>query len=307
MSQLTKFLKEIEVESKITEIFSQKLDILDFIRNKFTFTEYQQCIASLTFTVEKIIKQKDEDTKIQLYKDLENPLNYTFEEKTFHITVSDIFDIPNNNISYKILKKINNYNEITPIINKVNLLEETNTPFYYIYQDPDNLYTNFKEIIIVSRSKYNKINTNIAEIIVNFDYLDKYLDLLYVGFKCLIFDDSICLDFYKFEDNIFIVFNININSTELFDTIKNPDLENFFSNKNYSDRSKMIKSYTKNDFKKLCIDGVNISKSFWNYTSEPIMINLALSYDEPLRYFRYNSKIYSLQINRCINKLFMNQ
>lgn len=296
MAELQKFMDLVEVESRITEVFSQKLDILDFIKNKFTSTEYQQCIASLTSTVEKIIKQKDQETKQKLYQDLKNPVNYTFERQKINVCINSSKDYP---IYDTILKHYPNSER---------MLEECanlKSPGYYgsayrIHQDQDQ-YSNLKEIIIIFERPTYCLTTSdpIKKIMINVDYLDKYLNLLYITFKYLNPDDTIIIDFYKIEDNIFLIFNVSFKRYYFFIDMKSENDEQFFINKYNKGRE----LYTKNNFKKLCIDGINMFKVFCNSTDKPMIMTLNIVYDNvPLKYIKYNGKIYSLDIDKIFEK-----
>lgn len=305
MSELEKFIKELEVETSVTEIFSQKLDILDFIKKNFSINEYQQCLASIAGTLENIIKSKDKETKLKIYQNLKNPINYTYNEEIYNIT---LHSKNNNDIIEKIYREYPKEDDMMRVIDNFNT-EEMKSTYYLEFVSPYQSES-IKEILFFGVSKIKNTSNDmmieeISKIIIDIDHLDQYLNLLYIGYKYLISDNSILIDYYKFGDSTFLVFDVCIEKSKLLELAKSNNLEEDLEKKPYDGPAKKIKSYSRTDLRKICLDGAGIFKLFYEQSKEPITINLGFEFDDPLKYFKYNGKLYSLQVNSVLKRLFL--
>jgi hypothetical protein len=294
MSGYKNFSEELEIEFKpvikesITNIFSQKLDILRLIKNNFTQNEYQKCMNALINEFENILSQKLENEIKEALQKISNINNYFYdqEEYIFQINITEL----------KIEGKFKFINDFLSNLNNVkNFIENYDKTGPHKISSLELNCSNIHEIFFI----YSLISSNkITEIHVKIDVLDKYLIYLFRAFKKFNSDNCIFISFYSCNGNIYAILDVYISEKELFSEEENKSEYEKYKN------NKLIRNYQINNLKKLILDGYGLYKVFSSKTLKSLYFCLSIDHDNNSKYINYNNIIWKLHYSKKYKELF---
>lgn len=265
-SELQKLETEFEAKSEITKVFTSKLNILDFIANKLSKSEYQRVVNVIVSELENIVKTKTNEEKLQFYTDLKNVFNYSFNEYEFVVGFSkagnSVVDLSTQSKMYASRRYIY-------------LSEESKEEIFFLKYDKDD---------------------KVCKIYVKFDLTDKYKNILYTALKSLQYDTYMLIHYFHNNNNTYMMLDVGINYNDL--------INNKIINHDLGDNNKIIHSYTIEDFVKLWKDGYVLYNLFGGMTNQKFTMCISKQFKDELKYFKYGGKVYAIDYDQYAKKLF---